>query len=295
MLGLSTKDNKEVKYVLAILGCLFYAIGMNWFIIPENLYSGGLMGVCQLISYFLVHFCNISFGSFDFTGLILYLFNIPILIMAWKSLGKKFVARSIVCATALSIFLSILPIPNFPILEGDILGSCIIGGLITGVGMGLTLSVGSSMGGLDIIGLILTTKKKASSIGNLYLLVNILVYAVCMFLFDAKVVIYSLIVAAISSFALDKMHLQNINVEVKVITKNLCKDLQSEIMQSMYRGITRWEGKGAYTEEDEYVFYILMSKYEVQQLRSIVTKYDPNAWIVVNENVSVFGNFVKKL
>ncbi len=295
MFGLATKEKKEVKFLFAILGCLFYSIGMNWFIIPEHLYSGGLMGVCQLISYVITDICKVKIASFDFTGLILYAFNVPILIWAWKSLGKKFVVKSIACATALSLFLSILPIPSIPILEEDILGSCIIGGLVCGVGMGLTLSVGSSMGGLDIIGLILTSRKKASSIGNLYLAVNVFVYAVCLFLFDIKVVIYSLIVAAITSFALDKMHLQNINVEVKVITKNLCKDMQDEIMQSMYRGITRWEGKGAYTEEDEYVFYILMSKYEVQKLRNIVQKYDPNAWIVINENVSVFGNFVKKL
>lgn len=289
------KDSKEIKLLLGILGTLLYAIGMNWFIIPENIYSGGLMGVSQLISYLITHVWGVDFHSFDFTGTILYAINVPILIWAWKSIGKGFVAKSVVCATTLSLFLSVVPIPSAPILDGDILGSCIIGGLITGAGMGLTLSVSCSMGGLDIIGLIMTSKKKASSIGNLYLVVNVIVYTVCLFLFDVKVVIYSLIVAAICSFALDKMHLQNINVEVKVITKNLNKEMQMEIMQAMYRGITRWDGKGAYTEEDEYVFYILMSKYEVEQLRSIVLKYDPNAWIIVNENVSVFGNFVKKL
>lgn len=295
MLKLSTKDSREMKLFLGIVGTLLYAIGMNWFIIPENIYSGGLMGISQLIGYSITRVCGVNFGSFDFTGTVLYAINIPIFIWAWTSIGKKFVSRSIICATALSLFLSVIPVAKTPVLGGDILGSCIIGGLITGVGMGLTLSVGCSMGGLDIIGIIMTARKKASSIGSLYLIVNILVYGICFFLFDAKVVIYSLIVAAICSFALDKSHLQNINVEVKVITKNLDKDMQMEIMQSMYRGITRWDGKGAYTEEDEYVFYILMSKYEVEQLRNIVLKYDPNAWIVVNENVSVFGNFVKKL
>lgn len=288
-------NNKTVRFILTIAGCLVYALGMNLFIIPENTYSSGLMGVCQLLGLFFTKITGISLDGFDFTGIAYYIINIPIFIWAWKSIGKNFLLKTIANATALSLFMSLIPIPSTPVLGDDALASCLIGGIAIGVGIGMSLSFGASMGGLDIIGLILTQKKKASSIGHLYLLVNITIYCICFFTFDVKTVIYSMIVAAVCSFTIDKVHIQNINVEVKVITKYMGKELQDKIMEDMYRGITRLNCKGAYTEDDEYVFYILMSKYEVPKLREIVHSYDPHAWVVVNENVSVFGAFVKKM
>ncbi len=280
---------------MSFIGVILYSASMNLFIIPANTYSGGLMGLCQLIKVFLSNTFQINFGSFDFTGIVYYIINIPIGIWSYKSIGKKFFAKTIFSATALSFFMSIIPVPSTPILGEDVLASCIIGGIINGIGTGLTLTYGSSMGGLDIIGIILTAKKKASSIGSLYLVVNAIIYCICFFAFDAKTVIYSIILAAIASFSIDKVHTQNINVEVKVITKNRSKELQTEIMNALYRGVTRLECKGAYTEDDEYIFYILMSKYEVSKLREIVHRYDPNAFVVTNENVSVYGNFIKKM
>ncbi len=278
--------------MIALFGCFIYAVGMNLFIIPENTFSGGLVGLSQLIGLFV----NSILGtSFSMAGIVYYIINIPIAIWAYKSIGKKFLLKTIICITALSAFMSVIPIPVTPILGDDILASCVIGGIITGVGIGLSLSFGSSMGGLDIIGLILTSRKKSSSIGTLYLIVNGILYFICFFTYDVKTVIYSMIVAAVASFAMDKVHIQNINVEVKVITKNMDKAMQDAIMGEMYRGITRLDCKGAYTEDNEYIFYILMSKYEVSQLKEIVHKYDPNAWVVVNENVSVHGAFIKKM
>lgn len=284
---------KKIKrFMIALFGCFIYAVGMNLFIIPENTFSGGLVGLSQLIGLF----ANKAFGiTINLAGIVYYIINIPIAIWAYKSIGRKFILKTIACITALSLFMSLLPIPATPILGDDILASCVIGGIITGVGIGLSLRYGSSMGGLDIVGLILTAQKKSSSIGTLYLVVNAILYSICFFTYDVKTVIYSMIVAAVASFAMDKVHFQNINVEVKVITKNLDKTMQDEIMGDMYRGITRLDCKGAYTEDDEYIFYILMSKHEVPQLREIVHKYDPNAWIVVNEKVSVYGAFVKKM
>lgn len=289
------RNNTVIRFVVAVLGSLIYALGMNLFIIPEHVFSGGVMGWSQLFAALIQKIFHVDFGTFDATGLIYYIINIPIVIWGWKTLGKKLVLKTFVCVTALSVFMSFIPIPSSPILDGDILASCAIGGILTGVGIGICLSFGSSLGGLDIVGLILTQKKMSSSIGTLYLVINAMLYSVCFFMYDVKTVIYSIIIAAIVSYAIDRVHLQNINVEAKVITKNLDKTMQSAIMEEMYRGLTRLDCKGAYTEDNEYIFYIVMNKYEVSKLREIVKKHDPNAWIVINEKVSVFGNFIKKL
>lgn len=289
------RENSIFRLAGALVGCFIYSMGINLFIIPENMYSGGIMGICQLINHCLTNILGFSIGTQDLTGIIYYLINIPIIIIGWKSIGKKFMVKTIICATAVSVFLSIIPIPQVALLENDVLANCIIGGICTGVGEGISLYFNSCMGGLDIIGILITKRKKDFSIGKVYLIVNAALYAVCLFLFDMSIVIYSLIVSAVNSFAMDRVHIQNINVEAKVITKNLTKEMQQEIMDSLYRGITRWEAKGAYTEEDEFVFDIVMSKYEVDALREIVLRYDPKAFIIVNEKVSVDGNFIKKL
>ena len=108
-------------------------------------------------------------------------------------------------------------------------------------------------------------------------------------------VIYSLIYAAVSAFAVDHEHSQNINVEVRIITKLDDMGLEQEILQKMDRGITRLESTGAYTNEKSNMLYILVSKYEVGQLKNIVLKYDPHAFIVMNEGVTVIGHYKKKL
>lgn len=131
--------------------------------------------------------------------------------------------------------------------------------------------------------------------GKVNLLVNLVLYGSCLFLFDVEVVVYSVIYAAVYSLAMDRMHTQNINVEVNVITKADTTALEKEVFQELGRGITKWSALGAYTYDRSHILYIMLSKYEVNRLKAIIHKYDREAFIVVNEGVSVDGNYLKKL
>lgn len=277
----------------AVGGMLLYAVGMNWFIVPQGLYTGGIMGMCQVIRTLLARYLGLSFG-FDIAGLIYYIVNIPLFLLAMRKLGKIFFTKTLVCVTAMTLFLSVVPIPAVPIME-DILASCLIGGILCGTGIGISLKMGSSDGGTDILGILMIRWKKDFSVGKVSLIVNIILYSICMFLFDVQTVIYSLIYASVSAFSVDKSHSQNINVEVNIITKNACVAMEQEIFGKMDRGITKWKALGAYTDEKTEVLYVVISKYEVGRLKHIVRKYDPHAFIVVNEGVNVDGHFLKKL
>ena len=94
---------------------------------------------------------------------------------------------------------------------------------------------------------------------------------------------------------MDHEHSQNINVEVRIITKKDDTELENEIFRTLNRGITRLESTGAYTNEKSNMLYILISKYELPRLKEIVNKYDPQAFIVLNEGVTVVGHYLKKL
>lgn len=277
----------------AVGGMLLYAIGMNLFIVPQGLYTGGVMGVCQVIRTLLTQYTGITF-HFDIAGLIYYLVNIPLFFVAMKKLGRIFFTKTLACVTAMSLFLSLIPIPKIPIMQ-DILASCLIGGILCGSGIGISLKMGSSDGGTDVLGMLLIRWKKDFSVGKVNLMVNIVLYSVCLFLFDVQTVIYSLIYASVSAFSVDKVHSQNINVEVNIITKNASVEMEQEIFSKMERGITKWKALGAYTDENTEVLYVVVSKYEIGRLKHIIRKYDPHAFVVVNEGVNVDGHFLKKL
>lgn len=287
---------KEIGKTVGILFATFiYAIGLNIFISPIGLYTGGIMGVSQIIRALMVDYLHIQVGNFDVVGIIFYLINLPLFIIAFKTMGKMFFVKTMLSVASMSFFLTFIPIPKTVLLTNDILASSLIGSILCGVGIGLTLMMGASSGGIDIIGMYLVKKKGNFSIGKANLILNVFVYLVCMLLFDVKTVIYSVIGAAASSIAIDKVHTQNINVEVIIITRNDIKLFEDEVMETLGRGITKWDTQGAYTGEGSEILYIVLSKYEVVTLRKMIHKYDPDAFIVVKEGVWVQGNYMKKL
>ncbi len=283
----------ESKRILgAVLGTFVYSVGVNLFVVPANLYTGGVFGICQVIRTLLVDYMHLPFHEFDIAGIIYYLINIPILLVAMMKVGKKFLLKTVVAVTSMTIFLAVIPI--VPVVQ-DKITTCVLGGILAGVGVGLTLRMGCTIGGVDVLGILITRCKKDFSVGKMNLIVNGILYGVCLFLFDIEIVIYSLVFAAVYSLAMDKVHIQNINVEAKIITKIDTENMEREVFERMGRGLTKWISQGAYTSEESQVLFVLLSKYEVNQLKMIVHKYDPNAFIVINEGVYVDGNFLKKL
>ena len=283
------------RYLGALAGAVVYALGINLFIVPVSLYSGGIMGFAQVIRTVLVEYLHAPFQNFDVAGVIYYLINAPILLLSMKRIGRRFFVKTVMCVTIVTVLLSVIPIPAQPILPDDTLACCVIGGIICGLGMGLALKCGGSLGGTDIVGMMLIKWRRDFRVGRVNMIVNVVLYGICLFLFNVPTVIYSLIYAFVSGFAIDKVHAQTINVEVRVITKKKDEELEKEIFLELDRGVTKWEAVGAYTEEPVHVLYILASKYELSQLKNIVYKHDPHAFVVIDEGVSVVGNYKTRL
>lgn len=279
------------RLAVCCFASFIYAVGINLFVVPSNVYVGGLLGVCQLVRTLLIEGLHLNF-SIDIASILYYLINIPLFIYARIKISKQFLIRSLITVTVMTVFMAVIPVRA--VLPDDRLASCVIGGIICGVSVGLTLRMNSSAGGLDIIGLLIIMKREGASVGKVSLILNSTLYAACLFLFSLDVVIYSLIFTAVSSFAVDKSHTQNIIVEAKIITKKF-EDMEKSIMNDLKRGVTKWTSVGSYTGEEGRVLCVLLSKYELPQLRHIVRQFDPNAFLIVNENVHVQGNFLRKM
>ena len=284
----------KLRILACILGELIAAFSLNYFIVPLGLYSGGSMGVCQLIRTLLETWCGLDFGGRDIAGILYFLSNIPILLYARRILGQKFVLKTVVCTVAFSFFYSVIPIPSAMLID-DTLTSCLLGGILSGIGSGLVLTCGGSGGGLDVIGLCLSKKGSRFTVGRFSMTFNAFLYAVCLILFKPEVAIYSVIYNFATAIVVDKAHQQNISVQALIFTRAKEQELGQVILDKMGRGVTWWEGVGAYTGEGVHVLCVCLSKYEIEELFHTVHAMDPHAFITLQEGVRIYGNFQKKL
>lgn len=290
----NTFHNRWLRMVAAVAGELIAASALNLFIVPLGLYTGGTMGVCQLLRTLLQTYAGINFGAYDVAGILYFLANIPILLYAYKALGKGLVAKTLICTVAYSLFYSIIPIPSAPIID-DYLTACLLGGILTGVGSGIVLTCGCSSGGLDIIGLCLSKRGSSFTVGRFSLTFNVFLYTACLILFSPEVAIYSVIYNFFTSMVLDRMHQQNVSVQALIFTREDEGILSHFIIDKLGRSVTYWTGTGAYTGENVHVLCVCLSKYEIEELLHAVHSIDPHAFVTVQEGTRIFGNFPKRL
>lgn len=280
---------KDIAVIL--LGSILFSAALNIFVVPLGLYNGGVVGISQLIRTLLISSTGIKL-NFDIAGIINFVLNIPLFILAYRSLSKRFFVGSLLSIATQTLAFSLIPIPKVPILA-DPLSSCIIGGILGGIGAGIVLIRGTSAGGVDILGVYFAMKSKTFSVGKLSMGINALIYIICAFLFNLPTALYSIIYATIYSLALDKVHLQNIEVSIMIFTKKA--EVKRKIMDEFIRGVTYWKGQGAYTNSETEVLVTIVSKYELDKVRKRVMELDPHAFLIVNEGLKVSGGYEKRL
>ena len=293
-LSQSGKRYEAQRIMVLLLGTFIYAVGINFFIVPAGLYTGGVLGLCQLLRSFLTSVVGLRFGSVDVAGILYYLVNIPFLILAHKLMGKLYFAKTILGITAESVFLVLLPVPRQALVDNR-LAAALIGGVICGAMMGLMLRMGACDGGMDLIGVLIVHQRNGASVGHANLYVNIVVFAIMAFNYPIDILIYSLFSAFITSYALDRFYSQNIKVEFHIITQQDVEALEKSIIRELRRSVTRWEGKGGFSGNDVNILYVIVDKYEAPRLRRLVREFDPDAFVVENSGVNISGNFEKHL
>lgn len=282
------------RIAMAVTGAFIYAIGINLFVVPAGLFTGGMMGFCQLIRSVVMKIMGIKSMAFDLAGIIYYLLNIPLFIIAYRCLGHTFFRNTLICTTAYTVFLSIIPIPAAPVVD-DVLTGCLLGGVISGVGTGIALTSGCCGGGLDILSLYMSKKGFKATVGQFGMVFNFILFALCWVMYDVSTMIYSIINNIFHGVALDRAHRQSVTVQVLIFTKLDSPELNTYIMENLHRGITRWEGKGVYTGENTHILCVCMNKYEIEDLQNFLREVDPNAFFIVQQGVHVSRNFERRL
>ena len=282
------KNLKRIFYSAA--GGVLFSLSVNLFLIPASIYNGGFVGISQLLRDLIITVFKLDL-NFDIAGLMNFLINVPLLIFAWTRMSKTFVKLSLVSILAQTITVSLVPIPKTPLVE-DVFIAILLAAILGSFGASLSYRVKGSTGGLDIIAFNQSRQNKGS-LGSVYLAVNAVIYTICFIVYDAQIALYSLIYAAIFSYGMDKFHFNNIEVNVMIFTKNT--DIKHQINNIIRRGVTHWDGKGAYTGDTMDVIITIVAQSEVKELRRLCKSMDPKVFIIMNENLKVEGGYEKRL
>ena len=184
-------------------------------------------------------------------------------------------------------------IPTIGILD-DIMTNVLVGGILSGVGLGMVLSSGASSGGTDIIGVSIAKRKSDFSVGKLGLIVNLVIYLIAGIMYGVEIMIYSIIYAVFDSIMIDKMHEQNICSTAFIFCKKNPKKINDFIVNVLHRDFTYWDAKGGYDDSRTYIIYAVLTKYELIKLKRNLKHFDSNAFMITSEGVGIKGEFEKE-
>ena len=283
-------NKKNFFLVLRILtGSLLYAVGFNVFVVPFGLFSGGAIGAAQLICIPVARALRLN--AEQLISIVYILLNIPLFWIAWHDIGKPFLYKTILGVVSLALFLRLIPTTTAQI--EDELVSVLLGGLLSGFGIGQILTTGGSAGGVDILGVWAVKRMRAKSVGSISLGVNAVIYLLLLLSFRFETFVYSVIYLFVFTLTLDRTHYQNINLRLMIFTKHCGVD--QVIMERTGRGVTEWTGIGAFTKEETHILVTCINKYEYNAFVDLIHTIDAQAFIISDENVRICGNFEKRL
>ena len=172
---------------MCIAGGVIYSVGINVLILPFGLYIGNLTGIAKIILELLQ---RVLPGIQDATGLVLLALNVPLMIIAFSSINRKFFMKTLVSILTVSGVMLFVPVRAIIPGLDDLLTISILGGIICGFGVGLSLRAGGSSGGVDILGVLITLKNHDFSVGRVSLIISLIVYAYALFTSPPVILVY---------------------------------------------------------------------------------------------------------
>jgi uncharacterized membrane-anchored protein YitT (DUF2179 family) len=273
-------------YGLLLLGALVQAFAMSLFLVPGQLVSGGISGAAQIVN----HFVTFPIGVMVFVG------NIPLFILGWRHLGgPRFAVRTGVAVAAFSIFTDLLLylIPTGAVAFDNVLCS-IFGGVLLGAGLGLVYRGQGTSGGSDILGRILNSRL-GIPISQAYLITDTIVVLAGGFAFSWEKALYGMVVIYISGIAAEAVSEGSSIFRSAIIITSCYEQVAHDIMHQMERGVTILSGKGGFTGEDRPTLYCVITRSEVNQLKTLVKEIDPDAFMVIGVAHEALGEGFRPL
>ncbi|WP_315072896.1 YitT family protein [uncultured Clostridium sp.] len=269
-----------VDVIFIFLGCMIASAGVNLFLVHAKLLSGGATGVALILEYTL----KVP------AGIVVFLINVPLLILSYKKLDKSFTIYTTIGMLCLSFSLMITKsFAYFINLDGDLLIYCIYGGVLCGIGYGLVFLRRGSTGGTDIITMLIRKRFSNFNIGSLGFSLNLLIVIAGAIIFGIQQALYTIISLFIQSLVLDRM-LKGFNSrKLLLILTRKEEEIIEFVIKDLNRGITSLFAEGEYTHDKKKMLYCIVSSHQMIDLKSAIHSIDPSAFITIIDISEVRG------
>lgn len=272
----NSKYHYIMQYLQLIIGCVITAVGFNVFLKPNQIASGGMVGISLIVKELF----NIEPAITQWGG------NIALFLVGLFLLGKKYILRTALGSLILPLFIFFARNLNAVTLN-PLLGS-IYGGLLAGIGLGLVFKSDGSTGGTSILASIVN-KYAGISLGNSQGLIDASVIIAAAFVFDGEKALYAIISLFITSKAIDLIQLGFSGSKVAFIVSNESEIIKEYVLKNLDRGVTKLSGFGGYTEEERTILMVVMDKSEINRFKDLVKSIDPKAFIIISDTHEVLG------
>lgn len=267
------------------LGVLSATFGLKGFLLPDGFLDGGAVGISLLIT---------AVTGFDLSYLIIIV-NIPFILIGYTQVSRMFALKTLVAIVALAICVALI---DFPLITHDKLLISFFGGFFLGLGIGLSIRGGSVLDGTEVLA-IYTSRNTALTVGDFILILNILIFSVAAYLLNIETALYAILTYLVASKIVDFV-VHGIEEYTSVIIVSLKSDLiKDAIIKKMGRGVTVLKGKSGYgkqghRETDIDVLYTVITRLELQKLKTEIAKLDADAFVVENSVNDIKGGMIKK-
>ena len=275
------KTTVDILYFF--VGAIIYSVSVNMFLSPNGISPGGFTGVAAVIN----HITNIP------TGTMLFVFNIPILILGYIKMGGVFILKTAFVTVLVSLSLDISA-RLLPIIRADGILVSMFGGILMGIGLSLILLRGATTGGIDIIAKLINRKYRHLSVGKIILmadgiviLLNALVYK------NAESALYSIVAMYMGTRLMDVLLYGADKGKIIYIITNSPDEICNEINHRVGRGVTKLSVIGGYTGETKIMLMCTVRVHEVAAIHDLVKRYDDRAFMVVSDAGEIIGEGFK--
>jgi len=265
-------------YTMLTVGAVLVALAVDLFMVPNDVVTGGITGAAMLLHSF--------FGTP--VGLVTLLANVPLLILGVRTLGGfVFGARTLYATVAMSLAIDLLA-PYVRPVTGDPLLYTLYGGVLDGLGVGLVFRARGTSGGIDIVARLIE-RRYGTLPGRSMLAMNIAVFGVAGLFYGPEKVLYALLVAFISSRALDFTLGAGTGSRQALIVTTRPDAITQALLHDLGRGVTLLEGYGGYTGASRAVLLCVVGRAELSFLKAIVASVDHQAFVIIGEASEVIG------
>ena len=267
--------------LLITIGAVLMAVGLEIFLVPNNVIDGGITGISIMLSYIT----GLKLGIF------LFVLNLPFFFIGYKQIGKTFALSTLYGILVLSLTTTLLH--HVPAFTQDILLASAFGGMILGIGVGMVIRYGGSLDGTEILA-ILASKKLPFSVGEIVMFFNLFILGSAGFVFSWDRAMYSILAYFVAYKTMDIVIAGLDESKFVWIISDEFADIGEAIMHRLGRGVTYLAGEGAYSGDDKKVIFCVINRLEEAKLKDIVKSFDSSAFLAVGDIAEVRGGRFKK-